>query len=68
MKSSGSSKIWILVPDWSRFKSMEPNADHVTRKIGPLYFKIWFSNTVFDVQTLYIISTKQQKQTFKEKW
>ena len=25
-------------PDWSRFKSSEPNAGHVTRKIGPLYF------------------------------
>ena len=34
----GSGKIWILVPDWSRFKSSEPNAGHVTRKIGPLYF------------------------------
>ena len=34
----GTGKIWILVADWSRFKSSEPNAGHVTRKIGPLYF------------------------------
>ena len=34
-------QIWILVTDWSRFKSSEPNADHVTRKIGPLYFTLW---------------------------
>ena len=36
----GSSKIWTLVPDWSRFKSLEANAGHVTRKIGLLYFKL----------------------------
>ena len=30
--------IWILVADWSRVKSSEPNAGDVTRKIGPLYF------------------------------
>ena len=35
----GSVKIWILVPDWFKFKSSEPNANHVTRKIGPLHFK-----------------------------
>ena len=29
----GSSKIWILVPDWSIFWSLEPNAGHLTRKI-----------------------------------
>ena len=34
----GSGKIWILVHDWSRFKSSEPNAGQVTRKIGTLYF------------------------------
>ena len=34
----GSGKILILVPDWSRFKSSEPNAGNVTRKMGPLYF------------------------------
>ena len=33
----GSGKIWILVADWSRFKSAEPNAGHMTHKIGPLY-------------------------------
>ena len=40
----GSGKIWILVHDWSRFKSSKPNAGHVTRKIGPLYFKIFHGN------------------------
>ena len=39
MTALGSGKIWILVPDWSSFKSSEPNAGHVTRKIAPLYFK-----------------------------
>ena len=39
MTSEGSGKIWILVADWSRVKSSEPNAGDVTRKIGPLYFK-----------------------------
>ena len=38
MTSSGSGKIWILVAEWSRLESSEPNADDVTRKIGPLYF------------------------------
>ena len=38
--SAGSGKIWILVADWSRVKSSEPNAGDVTRKIGPLYFTI----------------------------
>ena len=38
MTSAGSGKIWILVPDWSRVKSSEPNVGDVTRKIGPLYF------------------------------
>ena len=38
MASSGSGKIWILVADWSRLESSEPNAGDVTRKIGPLYF------------------------------
>ena len=43
----GSGKIWILVSDWSRFKSSEHNAGHVTRKIGPLYFKyMWCMATV----------------------
>ena len=32
------SKIWILVPDWSRLKSSEPKAGDVTRKIVPVYF------------------------------
>ena len=32
----GSGKVWILVPDW--FKLLEPNAGHMTLKIGPLYF------------------------------
>ena len=35
MTALGSSKIWILVPDWSRLKSSEPKAGDVTRKIGP---------------------------------
>ena len=39
MTSSGSGKIWILVADWSRLESSEPNAGDGTRKIGPLYFK-----------------------------
>ena len=39
MTSAGTGKIWILVPDWSRVKSLEPNAGDVTRKIGSLYFK-----------------------------
>jgi hypothetical protein len=34
----GSGKILILIPDWSSFKSLEPDAGHVTRKIGPMYF------------------------------
>ena len=38
MTSAGSGKIWILVADWSRVKSSEPNAGDVTHKIGPLYF------------------------------
>ena len=38
MTALGSGKIWILVADWSRLAGREPNADHVTRKIGPLYF------------------------------
>ena len=38
MTALGSSKIWILVPNWSRLKSSEPDAGDVTRKIGPLYF------------------------------
>ena len=37
---SGSGKICILVPDWSRFKSLEPNAVDVTGKMGPLYFNM----------------------------
>ena len=39
MTTLGSSKIWILVNDWSGFESSEPNACDVTCKIGPLYFK-----------------------------
>ena len=39
----GSGKIWILVPDLSRFKPSKPNAGHLTRKIGPLYFKTYTS-------------------------
>ena len=38
MTALGSGKIWILVPDWSRLKSSEPDAGDVTPKIGPLYF------------------------------
>ena len=41
----GSSKIWILIPDWSKFKSSEPNAGHVTRKICPLCFNKKFMNS-----------------------
>ena len=40
MTALGSGKIWILVPDWSRLKSLEPKAGDVTRKIGPLYFNL----------------------------
>ena len=36
--SRDQCKIWILVADWSRFQSVEPNAGDVARKIGPLYF------------------------------
>ena len=32
MTSAGSGKIWILVADWSRCKSSEPNTGDVTRK------------------------------------
>ena len=42
MTALGSSKIWILVPDWPRLKSSEPKAGDVSRKIGPLYFNIFF--------------------------
>ena len=38
----GTGKIWILVSDWSRLKSSEPNAGHLTCKIGPLYSKLKF--------------------------
>ena len=38
MTALGSGKIWILVPDWSRLKSSEPEAGDVTCKIRPLYF------------------------------
>ena len=38
MTCVGSCKIWILVNDWSRFQSSEPDAGDVTRNIGPLYF------------------------------
>ena len=41
--SSSSGKIWIIVADWSRIKSSEPDTRDVTRKIGPLYFT--FDNT-----------------------
>ena len=47
MTELGSSKIWILVPDWSRFKSSEPNAGHVTCKIGPMYFSKQIRSFVF---------------------
>ena len=42
MTTLGSSKIWILIPDWSRLKSLEPDAADVTRKISPLHFKTQF--------------------------
>ena len=38
MAALGSGNIWILVPDWSRLKSLEPKGCDVTCKIGPLYF------------------------------
>ena len=38
MAALGSGKIWVLVPAWSRLKSLEPDAGDVTRKIDPLYF------------------------------
>ena len=44
MTSVGSSKIWILVSDWSRLAGREPNAGHVTCKIGPLYFTIHYDS------------------------
>ena len=51
MTALGSSKIWILVPDWSRLKSLEPKAGDVTRKIGPLYFEIQVAS-LFEQGTL----------------
>ena len=42
MTRPGFVKIWILVADWSRLKLLEPIAGHVTRKIGPPYFKKHF--------------------------
>ena len=58
MTALGSSKIWILVPDWSRLKSSEPKAGDVTRMIGPLYFNNCFiflcrSSLLLFVQKLY---------------
>ena len=47
MKALGSSKIWILVPDWSRLKSSEPKAGDVTRKISHLYLTCWHDWQVF---------------------
>ena len=55
MTSAGSSKIGILVADWSRVKSSEPNAGDVTRKIGPLYF----------TYHRIVISRKQEKKGFQ---
>ena len=39
MTALGFGKMLILVPDWSRLKSLEPKAGDVKRKINPLYFK-----------------------------
>ena len=35
-----------FVPDWSRFKSSEPNAGHMTCTIGPLYFTYLHNNAI----------------------
>ena len=57
MTSTGSGKIWILVADWSRVKSSEPNAGDITRKIGPLYFNGQFRKyaEIVDHNLWYII-------------
>ena len=65
MTALGSSKIWILVPDWSMFKSSEPNAGHVTRKINPLYFnEIWCATWNKDLKShlkCYMYQVKAQR-------
>ena len=56
MTALGSGKIWILVPDWSRLKSLEPKAGDVTHKIGPLYFiGVWKGGNSIDADLLAIM-------------
>ena len=50
MTSSGSGKIWILVPDWSRLKSSEPKAGDVTHMVGALYFTENWVGMVFTAE------------------
>ena len=40
MTSIGFGKIWILVPDWSRFKSSEPNVGHVKTQVHNILINI----------------------------
>ena len=57
--SRDQTKTWILVADWLRFQSLEPNAGDVTRKICPLYFTneikksnftFWFGDNINNIK------------------